>query len=763
MKKTLLALAALFIAITLMNLTAWGQTTYTSTGTGGLWNAGPTWVGGNAPSSSTDIVIIADGTTVTINTAVSCASITVGGGTSGILTFDGAAARAVTVSGDVTVSAGGSFTTQASGTFTNTMSIGGNLTNNGTFDMSQAGSTLLCTVTFNKAGDQTISGTGTTTRFRSIVLDKGAQANRVLCSVNVSDAGASPGAITFTNGTWEQTANTFTVSSGSQTIGANGAWVFSGSGNLNMGVSASIVVTGTLTVNTSGTFTMGTGANSLTTVTSPTINFTAGTVNILGRLTLTLGSTTINGATININPQGAATLGATSNSFECSGTAGLTFSSGSVTLVNPNAAASSGRDVKLTSTGTVNISGGTIYLGDGVSTLTSSTFHGFIISSSGITLNNLVLQGGNIPGRDAVLQSNCAVAGTLTLTSNLFRDSTSTLTLSHPIAGTPANLYAGNTSSMVISGSASGINIPSSVTALNNLTVNNSSGTTLQANLALNGAAGSTLTMTSGNIALGGNTLTLGTSAAFPGTLAYTSGFLTGSGTFARWFGTSAITLPSAAGQFPMGVGSSDRNLWIGGTPGTGGTVSVQYNDASSSSTVSISDNASTYINEYAANWVVTTANSFAGSNLGLQIQGSGIPGISSVSDLDITGVSSAAPGTYVTPTGTTADPILQRSAISDQTALASTYYVSSLSGSPLPVEITSFTGLAHGRNVELQWNTATEINNTGFEVQKNTNGSWAKIGFVDGAGTSNVAHSYSFSDVSSAASTYSYRLKQID
>ncbi len=80
-----------------------------------------------------------------------------------------------------------------------------------------------------------------------------------------------------------------------------------------------------------------------------------------------------------------------------------------------------------------------------------------------------------------------------------------------------------------------------------------------------------------------------------------------------------------------------------------------------------------------------------------------------------------------------------------------------------LPVELTSFTGSANGRNVELAWTTASEINNSGFEVQKNSNGSWAKIGFVDGAGTSNVAHSYSFSDVNSAASTYSYRLKQID
>ena len=88
----------------------------------------------------------------------------------------------------------------------------------------------------------------------------------------------------------------------------------------------------------------------------------------------------------------------------------------------------------------------------------------------------------------------------------------------------------------------------------------------------------------------------------------------------------------------------------------------------------------------------------------------------------------------------------------------------------PLPVELTSFTGSANGRNVELVWKTATEINNSGFEIQRTpslaiplSGGGWTKIGFVDGAGTSSVAHSYSYADVTSAAATYSYRLKQID
>jgi hypothetical protein len=113
---------------------------------------------------------------------------------------------------------------------------------------------------------------------------------------------------------------------------------------------------------------------------------------------------------------------------------------------------------------------------------------------------------------------------------------------------------------------------------------------------------------------------------------------------------------------------------------------------------------------------------------------------------------------------------ITSGTAFTDLTGGTTFVLANNLGGSnPLPVELASFTGSAHGRSVELLWNTATEINNNGFEVQRAMHSGlsglmeWQKIGFVDGAGTSNVAHSYSYADVNSAAATYSYRLKQID
>ena len=80
-----------------------------------------------------------------------------------------------------------------------------------------------------------------------------------------------------------------------------------------------------------------------------------------------------------------------------------------------------------------------------------------------------------------------------------------------------------------------------------------------------------------------------------------------------------------------------------------------------------------------------------------------------------------------------------------------------------LPVELTSFTAEANLNSVSMNWNTASEINNRGFEIQRNSGNGFATVGFIQGRGTSTQAHSYSFVDQNVAAGQYAYRLKQID
>jgi hypothetical protein len=84
----------------------------------------------------------------------------------------------------------------------------------------------------------------------------------------------------------------------------------------------------------------------------------------------------------------------------------------------------------------------------------------------------------------------------------------------------------------------------------------------------------------------------------------------------------------------------------------------------------------------------------------------------------------------------------------------------------PLPVELTSFTAKAYSGKVQLDWTTATEINNSGFEVERSLDGStFFPVGFVKGNGTITEARSYSFIDEIkfNATQPIYYRLKQVD
>ncbi len=82
-----------------------------------------------------------------------------------------------------------------------------------------------------------------------------------------------------------------------------------------------------------------------------------------------------------------------------------------------------------------------------------------------------------------------------------------------------------------------------------------------------------------------------------------------------------------------------------------------------------------------------------------------------------------------------------------------------------VPVELTSFSASINLNSVELKWQTASELNNLGFEIQRSSeNSQWERIGFVEGNGTSTIVNNYSFSDpIKNVNGKYYYRLKQID
>ena len=116
-----------------------------------------------------------------------------------------------------------------------------------------------------------------------------------------------------------------------------------------------------------------------------------------------------------------------------------------------------------------------------------------------------------------------------------------------------------------------------------------------------------------------------------------------------------------------------------------------------------------------------------------------------------------------------------------DSRNASSDIYASGVSSAGvLPVELVSFNAMIVKDKVELIWQTATELNNYGFEVERSQtpqagqasnpasgagvkSETWQKIGFVNGHGNSNSRKNYSFEDKNPLAGKVEYRLKQID
>ena len=81
-----------------------------------------------------------------------------------------------------------------------------------------------------------------------------------------------------------------------------------------------------------------------------------------------------------------------------------------------------------------------------------------------------------------------------------------------------------------------------------------------------------------------------------------------------------------------------------------------------------------------------------------------------------------------------------------------------------LPITLASFTANIRNKTAVLHWQTATEINNAGFEIQKSRDGvNWEKTGWQAGQGNSNEVQSYTYTDEKPFFGVSYYRLKQMD
>ena len=462
----------------------------------GNWDSVSTWVGGVVPQAGEDVIIAAGHTvTVNVNTA-SLASITV----NGTLRFDNSGiGKSMTVTGDVTINSGGTLDVATDGSdTTHSLTIGGNVTNDGTLDCLPATGRII-NVTFNKNGNQTISGSGTT-RFNNLTLNMGTSKDNVLDVQAVITMAA--GGLTLTNGTFKlSSASTITPFAGSTTIGSTaGFYLNHASAVSNWGTSGSLKVNGALTI-ADGTMTVGSGSGNELEVngTSATATVSGGTLKIAGRVrTVSSGLLTISGGEIVV-----PTVGQSSGeyaSFYMQSTGRLTMSGGTVTIERANGGA--GGDIKIVSD-SKSITGGTFQIGNA-----STPGSQIILIDSAIAVNHLTVNSANATARlSAALTAN----GNINIVAGALDANNLNLT----IGGnwTNSGTFTADTGTVTFNGTSTQTIGGSSTTTFNNLTINNSAGVTLSTDTTVNG----TLALTSGDLTTGSNTLTMGSSATSSG------------------------------------------------------------------------------------------------------------------------------------------------------------------------------------------------------------------------------------------------------
>ena len=342
----------------------------------GNWSDPTRWSSGTVPTAADDVTI-ANGTTITVDTAAVALSVTVGQGASGILQFDPAVARSLTVGGNVTVATGGIFQANPAGAIaTHALSLGGNLTNSGTIDFSQNTNTSQVAITFTGATNATFVNNGGatlnlkgSTAAAGVTLNKGTSTASLLDflpggTVTVQGAGTN-GFLTITNGTFRISGGA-TFSNPIFNITAyvipatGGIWLNNANATI-AGQGASPTNNGLLRL-TAGTYNIGTASgNSMGAGNGASFIIEGGTMNVAGRLTSAniYITYTQSAGTVNVSTVGN---GAATPSFGFTGGTGvvMNMSGGTINLVQ---ASTNAAPLDYNQTGTMVYSGGTLNLG----------------------------------------------------------------------------------------------------------------------------------------------------------------------------------------------------------------------------------------------------------------------------------------------------------------------------------------------------------------------------------------------------------------
>ncbi|RYY89501.1 MAG: T9SS type A sorting domain-containing protein [Chitinophagaceae bacterium] len=529
-------------AVDNISLTSAAPATITSNGAGGNWSSTATWIGGVVPTVG-DNVIIADGSTVTIDAGnPSINNLTIGGGTSGNVVYSTTAAQTLTVAGDLTINSGGSLKTAATGTVTtHALSLAGNVTNNGTLDMSTSTNNAGGTITFTGSTSAAwTNGASSVTNLRtaSVTLNKGTSSSTVLTFTpggTFSVQGTSTLAfLTITNGQFALAgsgafSNPVFATAGYTIPSTGGFWLNNANATIT-GQSGSPTLAGLLRIS-NGIFTIGTTNNSMGFSSGAVINIEGGIVNAVARFGVSTSSNNItytqSGGTVYTNTA-AGNASSTLASFDAGTSSSTVFTMSGGTIVIAKGSANTEYRGPSTSA-TLNITGGTLQLGTAVVaspaiTITpgSTTFRITSVTPS------IVLNSNNNPGVSQA--ATVTVYGDLTLNgSGTYTNNSSSLTLRGNSASNPGNIVVNGSTFTINTSNTQTLSFTSSFgnqaltnnagtiasSTLPSITINNTaaSGTvTIPTNLTI--MSGSTLTLTAGTLTVGGaGVITFGTNA----------------------------------------------------------------------------------------------------------------------------------------------------------------------------------------------------------------------------------------------------------
>ncbi len=447
-----------------------------------------TWTGG------TGTIELTASNTIPTDTSIIFNNLTISGGTTLL-------PRNVDVLGNILINAGGSLDGGI-----NTLTVGGNWTNNGTFT-GNAG-----TVRFARNGNATISGTGLN-NFNLLRVDLGTSFSNVL-EVVATNFSAPDGFLTLVNGTLKVSgtfplASTFVAGPIYNIAPTAGLWL----NNPNVTVTAQA---GTLSVRgllrlTAGTYNVGTGVdNSLTYMTGSVITIEGGALHVAGQITRNNATATTaytqSGGTVTLVEQGSTN--ASFGAFDL-GAVGSTFTTSGGTIIIRNATSGPADFVNASSSATV--TGGTLQVGD------AATANAQVIRlQTSRAIGNLVISNATAQATKPTVQiltSSLNVAGNVTIQAGTTLNAGG---LNVSLGGNWSNsgsFTSGNTVTFngAVAQTASGF-------SFNNLTINNPAGV----NMLSDGTVGSTLSLASGALSIGAHTLNVN------GAIATAAGALTG-------------------------------------------------------------------------------------------------------------------------------------------------------------------------------------------------------------------------------------------